>query len=155
MKEADTGVLHRWKHDDYAVAVKEVWDSIGDISGFEIFANQVLLAAYVRPVMSKTSGGIITGESSQKEDNIQGKIGLIIKVGPDAFRASETDDYCGRLPMVGDWVMVRVYDTFPISLKFPGSKDRGHSMRAWDGWKCRLVEANEILARVQLPHTVV
>ena len=36
---------------------KALLDAVGDLSGFDIFHNQILVAIYVRP--EKTSGGII------------------------------------------------------------------------------------------------
>ena len=60
-----------------------IMKDIGDLSTFELFNNQVLVAVYVRP--KKTKSGIYLPDATVDEDKIQGKVGLVIKEGPLAF----------------------------------------------------------------------
>jgi hypothetical protein len=164
-----TRVLHDWHHDDQDAAKREIIAALGDISGFEVFGSQVLVASYVRPV--KTSGGIITPGSAQHEDFFQGTVGLVVKMGPMAFRGVATNEMTaeesqadinarcnGRIPEVGDWVYFRPQDSVMISIKGPGSvmdKEGGRTLRDFEGWRCKLVFARDIYGRVTLPHIVV
>jgi len=51
---------------------QKLLDDIGDISAFEIFNNQILIAIYVRP--QKTKSGILLPDQMRDEDKIQGKV---------------------------------------------------------------------------------
>jgi co-chaperonin GroES (HSP10) len=55
---------------------------LGDLSGIEIFNNQVLVAVYIRP--NKTKSGIILTDETVNEDRYQGKVGLLVGMGPAA-----------------------------------------------------------------------
>lgn len=70
---------------------------------------QVLVAVYQRP--EKTKGGIILTASAQDEDMWQGKVGLIMDMGPLAFTEDAAHAWTGRVPKVGDWVVFRTGDT--------------------------------------------
>ena len=97
---------------------KELLSKIGDLSGFELFGNQVLIAIYERP--EKTKSGIILADVTRQEDAFQGKAGLVVKLGPDAFE--DTADYTfnfedNRRPKVGDWVVYKVGDAWSLNVK--------------------------------------
>ena len=64
-------------------ARQEILKAVGDISNFNVFHNQVLIAIYIRPEM--TAGGIIITNKTRDEDKWQGKVGLVLKKGPSAF----------------------------------------------------------------------
>lgn len=70
---------------------------------------QVLIGVYQRP--EKTAGGIILTEKSKDEDMWQGKVGLIMDMGPLAFTEDETHTWGCRRPAIGDWVVFRTGDT--------------------------------------------
>ncbi len=90
-------------------------DAVGDLSGFDIFHNQILVAIYVRP--EKTSGGIIRPEGNVGEDEYQGKVGLVVKKGPTAFLNTEEEDFQGQNVEVGDWVVFRVGDGWQLTIR--------------------------------------
>jgi co-chaperonin GroES (HSP10) len=90
-------------------------DAVGDLSGFEIFHNQILVAIYVRP--EKTSGGIIRPGSNVQEDEYQGKVGLVVKLGPSAFLDSEEENFQGQSVNIGDWVVFRVGDGWQLTIR--------------------------------------
>ena len=58
----------------------------GDLSGLQLFHADVLVATYLRPNITK--GGIVLTDKYADEDKFQGKVGLIIAVGENAFQAS-------------------------------------------------------------------
>ena len=79
---------------------KKIFDAIGDFKP-ELFGNRVLVAKFVT---SKVSKSIISSASTQREDVYQGKIGLVIAVGPLAFANDANNDFKGQNVKVGDWV---------------------------------------------------
>lgn len=81
--------------------------SLGDLSGVEVFGRNILVVTYVRP--HKTAGGVLLPDAHRKEDEYQGKVGLIIKVGPDAFE-NDPDIKCTLGAKIGDWVTYRHAD---------------------------------------------
>lgn len=94
---------------------QEIMDDVAPfLNDIEPLAAQVLIGIYVRP--KKTSGGIYIPDNTQGEDIYQGKVGLVLKLGPLAFSEDESHKWGGRTPQVGDWVLFRVGDTFPFSL---------------------------------------
>lgn len=76
----------------------------------------VMLGVYVRGGKlgeeQKTRGGIILIDEAKDEDRHQGKIGLILKMGPLAFVEDENHKWKNP-PKIHDWVVYRVGDTFP------------------------------------------
>lgn len=114
-------------------------DSLGDISGIEIFHNRVLVATYIRP--EKTVGGIYIPDRTLAEDRFQGKVGLVIKKGPTAFKDDQDARFGGVDVEVGDWVFYRAGDGFEM---FSVDKQDG-------GTSCRLFNDQQIMGRVSDP----
>lgn len=146
-------------HDDKA-SRKEIHEALGDLDGIEVWGNQVLIAVYCRP--SKTTGGIIVGNEVTIEDVWQGKVGLILKAGPDCFtEAKET--FGGKKPKIGEWVYHDVKDiTVQLSYGGPGYKmttlkDRfgnEEPARKWQGWPVRLIQDRFIHGRLARPDVI-
>lgn len=92
-------MLH--EYDPRQMLLKEV----GDISEIEVFHNQILVAIYKRPEM--TEGGIVLPKEHLDEDNYQSKVGLILKMGPDACNDPEGRWYTRDQDKlrVGDWIV--------------------------------------------------
>lgn len=89
--------------------------AVGDLSNYEIFHNQILIAIYVRP--ETTAGGIIRPGQNVDEDEYQGKVGLVVKVGPSAFLDNEDQDFLGQTVSPGDWVVFRTGDGWQLTIK--------------------------------------
>lgn len=79
-----------------------------------VMADGVLVAIYKRP--EKTAGGIIRPDAVRDEDIFQGKVGLVVKMGPLAFTDDETHKYGENKPKIHDWVVFRVGDAWPLYL---------------------------------------
>ncbi len=90
-------------------------EAVGDLSSYDIFHNQILVAIYVRP--EKTAGGIIRTATNVDEDEYQGKVGLVVKVGPSAFLDSDDQDFQGQSVSVGDWVVFRAGDGWQLHIR--------------------------------------
>lgn len=94
---------------------------VGDLSGVRVLKDDVLIGTYIRP--EKTSGGIIRPDVNVEEDVWQGKVGLILKFGLDAF--IDTDDYkFTTVPEAGDWVVYFIGDAKALTV---------------NGYPCRLI----------------
>ncbi len=84
------------------------------LANVEVLGARVLVAVYVRP--EKTRSGLILTSKSTDEDKYQGKVGLVLKLGPIAFHDDDTHRF-GRLsPAIGDWIVFSVGDTFGMEM---------------------------------------
>lgn len=122
---------------------KALIDSLGDVSRFEPFHNLVLVATYVAP--EKTKGGIIRPDRTLMEDRFQGKVGLVVRVGPQAFVDDDRVRFGGTKISVGDWVMYRPADA--LELFFVNETGR-------EGTPCRLIEDVSIKGRISDPSLI-
>ena len=86
---------------------EDILKAVGDISGFEICNNEVLIAIYRRP--EKTIGGIVLTKSNLDEDLYQSKAGLVLKIGPSC-------DFPLVPIVLHDWVLVRPADTYALEV---------------------------------------
>lgn len=116
---------------------EEIIAAIGDLSKLEIMHNQILVGIYMRP--EKTAGGIILTDKTIDEDKWQGKVGLVLKTGPQAFKSDGTTDFAGQSVAEGDWLIYRVSDGFAIDI---------------NGAHCRLLEDIHIKGRVTDPTVI-
>lgn len=108
----------------------------GDLSGVGICGDYVLIGTYIRP--EKTSGGIIRPDANVEEDVWQGKVGLILKFGMDAF--ANTDDYkFSFIPQVHDWAVYFIGDAKALTI---------------NGYPCRLIRDVNIRMVVDDPQLV-
>jgi len=86
----------------------ELIRAVGDISKFKIMSNRILVATYIEP--EKTAGGIILPQNRVNESKFQGKIGLVLKKGPLAFKDDDATKFYGQDIEIGDWVFYRPSD---------------------------------------------
>jgi len=125
----------KMKHDvDPGAALRE---AVGDLDGIELFNNQVLVAIYKRP--ERTAGGIILTDNARKEDEFQGKVGLVLDKGPMAFVDDASVKFQGQDVIEGDWITFRASDGWALNI---------------NGVPCRMVEDSHIKMRVASPDTV-
>ena len=115
---------------------RTIQELAGDLSKCEFAGNLVLVGIYLRP--EKTAGGIIRPTTNKEEDVFQGKTGLILTMGPDAFRNPETGELYEQHFDVGDWVGFYIGDGRPAQLR---------------GMPCRLIRDTSIVVR--LPDTAI
>lgn len=111
---------------------------VGDLSTVEVMHNLVLLAVYKRP--EKTAGGIILTPKVQNEEIYQGIVGLVLKVGPGAFRDDGVNKFHGQAVKPGEWVCFRNSDAHRIAI---------------NGTMCRLIEDSLIRMKVGHPDQAV
>lgn len=118
-------------------------EAAGNLDGIEVFHNLVLVATYVAP---EKIGSIIMPDRSIAENRFQGKVGLVLKVGPLAFKDDNIAKFGGVELQAGDWVVYRPSDGIEHFIK-----DR---RTVNDGLPCRLIEDAHIKGRVSDPALV-
>lgn len=107
------------------------------VDAFSVLGDRVLVATYIRA--EKTKGGILLPGTQRDEDRYQGKVGLILKKGPTAFKYDGSFPYEGDIPNDGQWVVYRTSDTWEFFL---------------NGVSCRLIPSDLIRAVVENPASV-
>ena len=116
---------------------KTILETVGDLSGVEVMYNMVLIAQFIRA--EKTSGGIIRPNMNVQEDVWQGKSGLVLKLGPNAFVDDEDDTFYGQKVEVGEWCVFKVGDAWSLNV---------------NGYPCRLARDSSIKLKVKDPNIV-
>jgi co-chaperonin GroES (HSP10) len=86
--------------------VEKNWDVLG---------NRVLVATYIKA--SRTPGGIILTDKAIDEDRWQGKVGLVMKMGANAFKYIDGSFHWeGPKAKPGDYVVYTTSDTREIGI---------------------------------------
>lgn len=116
---------------------QKLLEDLGDVSAFEIFNNQILVAVYIRPV--KTKSGIYLSDQSREEDKLQGKVGLVIKKGPMAFVDDSNSWFKDISVEDHDWVVFRPSDGWSITV---------------NNVLCRIIDDTAIRGKVDMPDRV-
>jgi co-chaperonin GroES (HSP10) len=86
---------------------------IGNIPAEVVQFNRILVAIYQPPVTNKVGSVLITEqmtEEDQEEALWQGKVGLVVAKGPQAYVDDEATKFHGQSVTVGDWVWFRPSD---------------------------------------------
>ena len=123
---------------------EELLSKVGDVSEIRLFGSDVLVAIYMRP--EKTKSGIILTDNMRGEDAYQGKVGLIIKMGPHAFVDEDGNKF--RDIIEGDWVAFRASDGFPVTL------NTGGGVTSKDAVLCRIITDINIRMTMSSPDLV-
>jgi len=112
------------------------------VAGITLMRNRVLVATFIEP--AKTKGGIILTNKTLDESRFQGKVGLVLKLGPMAFKFP--DEYASDVPSVGDWVFYRPSDATECGVKIVGT--------VRDGVLCRHIHDDNIVGIIDGPELV-
>jgi len=114
--------------------------ALGDLDDVEVFYGWVLVVKHIRRIVAK---GIIAAGETQNEDRWQGKVGLVVKKGPAAFRDDDRNKFFAADPKVGDWVIFRNSDGWDVDI---GSKaDRLNYLQ------CRFIQDAHIIGTTTYP----
>lgn len=130
-----------------------IFKGLGDLDQFEILDEDVLLALYapsnVAAAGRRADGSeykILMTQNNTAEARYQAKIGLVVKVGPSAFKYHQNGQpYEGTIPQKGDWVIFRIADGHEIFLKDPDAPEFVN---------CNRIHWSNIKMRVTNPRTV-
>ncbi len=87
---------------------KSLVDRIGVVPDGVVQFSRILVAVYQPPIVQKTAGGILLTQAMSEEDIEeylwQGKVGLIVAMGPQAYVDDDTTKFHGTKNHIGDWV---------------------------------------------------
>lgn len=115
----------------------ELLDRLGDLSGIELFNNQILCAVYIRP--QKTKSGIYLSDKTVDEDRFQGKVGLLVAKGHAAFEDDSGQWFNQTTFNLHDWLVFRPSDGWSITV---------------NGVLCRIMSDTQVKARIAGPDRV-
>lgn len=125
-----TGMIMDHEVDPREKIIKE----LGDLSKIELFNNQVLCAVYIRP--TKTKSGIYLSDNTVAEDRFQGKVGLLVGMGPSAFQDDSGQWFNQTAFNLHDWLVFRPSDGWNITI---------------NGILCRILSDTQIKMRISAP----
>jgi hypothetical protein len=118
---------------------QDIMRRLGDLDDIELFFNDVLVAKYIREMASEN---IIASAVTQLEDNWQGVVGLVLKVGPRAYVDDGTNKFYGLSVRPGDWVLYRNSDGWDKDIQCVGE---------YTAVRCRIIQDAHIRGRVKYP----
>ena len=116
---------------------EKILEALGDLSNVEVFNTQVLVAVYIRP--QKTKSGLYLSDKTIDEDRYQGKVGLLVKMGPHAFHDESGEWFNDTSFRLHDWLVYRPSDGWSITV---------------NGVLCRMLSDTQIKMRIQSPDAV-
>jgi len=133
-----------------------IFERLGDLDQYEMLDDEVLTAIYAPSnvafsIVDKdgVKRELITTDNATDEFRWQGKIALVVKVGPTAFKwMNNGQPYEGIKVKKGDWVIYRVSDSAEIFLR--GMEHHGKG----DYVCCRRIVATNIKMRIKDPRAV-
>jgi co-chaperonin GroES (HSP10) len=112
----------------------EILKHVGDLSGIEVMYNRLLVAFYVKPGVTK--GGIILADQTKEEDIWQGKCGLVIKWGKDAFQDDADMKFNGQRVAIGEWAVFKLGDGWRVQVR---------------DWPCCVIRDSSVQMKVSDP----
>lgn len=84
---------------------KELFKSLGDLKQYRVTKNYVLVGLYIGG--SRIAGSTLyRSDQNKKEDVFQSNCGIVVKVGPSAFKKNDGTDEPDA-PVQGDWIYYR------------------------------------------------
>ena len=115
-----------------------LWRAIDKIDDVEVLNNDILVCIYERP--EKTQGGIIITQASRDEDKTQGKVGMVVKMGAMACKATDGGKWNREHEFaLGDLVVFRASDGWAVTVNKK---------------LCRMVKDDDIRMRISHPDQV-
>jgi co-chaperonin GroES (HSP10) len=117
-----------------------IWRDVGPLDKIEVLGQNVLICTYVRPA-TRTIGGIEIPETATEEDRYQGRVGMVLKLGLQAFIDSEKPPvkFNGFKLTPGQWIVYRPSDGIRFQI---GKRD------------CRLIADVHVKMRLDTPDEV-
>lgn len=85
-----------------------ILEDLGNIEDYKVFHNEIIVAVYIRP--EKTKSGIFLPDAVRDEDRHQSKVGLVVKVGPEAFDDPNGNWFRDMDVKLHDWIVYRPSD---------------------------------------------
>ena len=107
----------------------------------DVFFNWVITATYFLPDYLETASGhkLYLPDKTHDEALWQGKVGLVVAKGPQAFVNDEHVNFLGQNIEIGDWVMYDIMEGRQFTI------ERLH---------CRRLKDTQLVARVKDPRLI-
>lgn len=119
-----------------ASLAKELVIHLGNLAQYKVTKNYVLVGLYIGG--SKIAGSnLFRSDNSKLEDVFQSNCGLVIKLGPSAFKNNDGTDEPDP-PLVGEWIYYR----------------GGHQRLQINGVNYAFLHENDIVGTVPDPATI-
>lgn len=94
--------------------MKKVRPSLADMT---LYGNAILVATYKPPRKARFKTLTLDiPDSLADEFKYQGKVGLVLKLGPMAYKDDDAVQFHGQEVKVGDWVVYRPSDGWALTL---------------------------------------
>jgi hypothetical protein len=108
------------------------------LSKYKVCGTDVMFVTYIEP--DRTDGGIFKPDRTQQEILFQGNVGLVVGLGPLAFKYdSRGFAWEGDAAKIDDWIVVRFADCWEIHI---------------DGVSCRLIDPENIRGIIETPEII-
>ena len=132
----------------------QIFHDLGDLKQYEILGEDIIVAIYAESnVLAEFKGPdgnpfkLIGTDNRTTESRYQGKVGMIVLMGPTAFQFHNNGQpYDGIRPTVGDWVVFWPSDGRELFLRDAKSKGEGVT--------CRKLPWTSVVMRVSDPRVV-
>lgn len=102
-------------------------EALGDMSWYEVFHNLLLIATYIRPEI--TPGGVLLPDRTLAEDRFQGVAGMVLRIGPAAFKDEGHIKFYGVTVKEGDWIVYKPSEAMEQHVRKQGTGNDGVSVR--------------------------
>jgi len=123
---------------------REIFKRVGNLDWMRLRVNQILCAVYIAPTTRQYGTlKVLVPDKTRDEDRYQGKVGLVVKMGPLAFQSDEETKFAADDKLrIGDWVVFRASDGWQVTLTGDGTQ-KGSQL-------CRVFVESDI--RAVIPH---
>ncbi len=129
-----------FQFDDEKYWVDLTMQMAGPMDDIDLFYGQVLVAKHIRETVGTMR--LVASEQTKLEDRYQGKVGVVLKLGPLAFKTDTHRNFGGAMPQIGQWVM------------YGSSDGRDADLIGIDGLThipCRILEDAEVKGVLKYP----
>ena len=109
----------------------------GELPGFRLFGNRILVGIYERPEVTKS--GIHLPDKTRDEEKYQGKAAVVLMKGHSAFKSDDNFNFGSDDLQIGDWVTLSVTDGRAITI---------------NKTSCRIVRDQDIVMKIPAPDQV-
>jgi hypothetical protein len=135
---------------------KQILEDLGDLAQYEVLDEECIIAIYAESnVLSRIKDNtgktieLVGTQNRATESRYQGKAGLLVKIGPQAFRFHNNgQNYEGVIPRFGDWVVSYPQDGREIALR------RADAPSGLEWVTCRRIHWRSIFMRVKDPRVI-
>lgn len=119
-----------------------------------IYGNDVLTATYIEPEC--TVGGVILPGTRIKESVYQGKVGLVLALGVDAFKYRDGYDFFSKLNGESDEdYSLRIKELVPKQGEWVFYRPVGNLWKCTiNGFACQFIKDSEIKGRITSPDVI-